>query len=749
MSALMTYIDPSHKASRIGWWKNAVSKSSRSKIVEAVNDWREAFMLRRTKDILEKKLPPRNRTLRQVDAHPSELWIYISYETKFLNALKVFNEEMEDSGNPLARQRMKEVFEIMMACMSCARMSLIHPLLPGGRELTIQFSPSRKHLLKREEQPKVCVFCHPDPSQVVREIKEEETTDSDSESDSDDEHYEKVLALGLNNFGRRRRVRTNIDLDDDDLDDEDDMGVMESSTEDKKKGPIIPLGNDLLSCQVSESDCRHFAHERCIARHRESGCTICPRCDGLQSRLHENLPHTVYCQEVLTSFNHVQQGFTASAKIEEAIKWFQTAVPQNEKAIIYSFFKGSLDLIEGILIENLGIECARYDGDVDKDTREKDLNRFKTDKDCRVLLASVQSGGTGLNIVEANNVVFLDRWFNPSTHDQAESRVHRIGQKKKVEIAYLDIDNTIDVVMKAINELKEGNASVLLADGTSLGGSVSGVGYRELSGVIGNSLKAIRETRNTIIEGNTIGENQAKGEENDNTHKSAYGKGSSKKLKKESTYNVPKLVPGEGLFRKSNVKRENVPKPGEGLVGKSTLKREKKYNVPKLVPGEGLFRKSNMKKDDIPKLIPGEGLFRKSNVKKEEKDDVPKFVSGKYLVNTSREKEKKEPKISSDEIIVLSSDEEDDRDEVNLQAVARVSLEGHRAGMKNESKEIIELLSSDEEDDNSIDVQMAKRISLGAIFSSAKRVTDQTETQAQAGRRISLEKPGATDPDVN
>ena len=96
----------------------------------------------------------------------------------------------------------------------------------------------------------------------MREIKEEGTTGSDNDSDSDDEHYEKVLAFGLNNIGRRRRVRTNIDLDDDDLDDEDDMGAIESSTEDKKKGPIIPLGNDILSCQVSESDCRHFAHER-------------------------------------------------------------------------------------------------------------------------------------------------------------------------------------------------------------------------------------------------------------------------------------------------------------------------------------------------------------------------------------------------------------------------------------------------------------------------------------------------------
>lgn len=252
--------------------------------------------------------------------------------------------------------------------------------------------------------------------------------------------------------------------------------------------------------------------------------------------------------------------------------------------------------------------------------------------------------------------------------------------------------------------------------------------------MIGNSLKAIRGMRNTLIESNTKGENQAKGKGNDNTHKSAHGN-----VKRESKYNVPKLV----------------PTPSEGLVGKSNLKKEKKYNIPNLVPGEGFFRKSNAKKDDIP-------LFRKSNVKKEEKDDVPKFDAGKGF-NTSIKKEKKKPKISSDEIIVLSSDEEYDRDEIDLQAVARVSLEGHRAGfnVKNESKEIIEMLSSDEEDDNNeADVQVTRRISLGAVLStkkdskymiegSTKRVIDLTETKAQAGRHISLEEPGAADPNAN
>ena len=106
--------------------------------------------------------------------------------------------------------------------------------------------------------------------------------------------------------------------------------------------------------------------------------------------------------------------------MEEAIKWIQN-VPQNEKMIVMSFFKSSLDLVEGVLCD-IGIECIRCDGDISKEKRAKELKRFKTKQSVRVLLASVQSGGVGLNITVANNVLFLDRWFNPQVHDQAESR---------------------------------------------------------------------------------------------------------------------------------------------------------------------------------------------------------------------------------------------------------------------------------------------------------------------------------------
>jgi hypothetical protein len=120
MAALMIYIDPRHIASSTKWWEKATSATSNKKIVEAVSDWRNAFMIRRTKDILEDKLPQRNRTIRSVEAHPSELWIYINYEAKFLNALKSF-DRMKDSSN---RRRKNKAFEVMMAVLSCSRMAL-------------------------------------------------------------------------------------------------------------------------------------------------------------------------------------------------------------------------------------------------------------------------------------------------------------------------------------------------------------------------------------------------------------------------------------------------------------------------------------------------------------------------------------------------------------------------------------------------------------------------------------------------
>ena len=91
-------------------------------------------------------------------------------------------------------------------------------------------------------------------------------------------------------------------------------------------------------------------------------------------------------------------------------------------------------------------------------------------------------------------MLFLDRWFNPCVHEQAEDRCWRIGQRLPVKIQYLDCPETIDTVMKEINQQKSNNSKVLLADGTDIG-SNSKISYKDLTGYIGHRLLDVRRRR--------------------------------------------------------------------------------------------------------------------------------------------------------------------------------------------------------------------------------------------------------------
>ncbi|KAJ8612217.1 hypothetical protein CTAYLR_002910 [Chrysophaeum taylorii] len=85
-----------------------------------------------------------------------------------------------------------------------------------------------------------------------------------------------------------------------------------------------------------------------------------------------------------------------------------------------------------------------------------------------VLLSTVKSAGTGLNITEARNVIFLDRWFNWTETTQAMGRVHRICQTKSVHVHFVDGLHTIDDIIRQTNERKKVTGDLLLADNSDI-----------------------------------------------------------------------------------------------------------------------------------------------------------------------------------------------------------------------------------------------------------------------------------------
>lgn len=51
-----------------------------------------------------------------------------------------------------------------------------------------------------------------------------------------------------------------------------------------------------------------------------------------------------------------------------------------------------------------------------------------------ILFLSLTAGGVGLNLVGANHLILIDIHWNPQLEAQAQDRIYRFGQKKKVHI---------------------------------------------------------------------------------------------------------------------------------------------------------------------------------------------------------------------------------------------------------------------------------------------------------------------------
>ena len=75
-----------------------------------------------------------------------------------------------------------------------------------------------------------------------------------------------------------------------------------------------------------------------------------------------------------------------------------------------------------------------YTGAMSAGQRSDVVDRFIADSRHKALILSLRAGGVGLNLQSASYVFHLDRWWNPASEEQADSRAHRMGQRYPVHI---------------------------------------------------------------------------------------------------------------------------------------------------------------------------------------------------------------------------------------------------------------------------------------------------------------------------
>lgn len=141
-----------------------------------------------------------------------------------------------------------------------------------------------------------------------------------------------------------------------------------------------------------------------------------------------------------------------NAKLSELKELVKDLAEQGHKIIVFSQFVAVIKLVQDEL-ENDGISCVAYHGQISNDERSFNLKRF-TDQPNVTVLASTDAGQFGLNLQAADVIINYDLPWNPARLQQRIARIHRIGQVNKVLAINFVVKGTIEEHVREILEKK-------------------------------------------------------------------------------------------------------------------------------------------------------------------------------------------------------------------------------------------------------------------------------------------------------
>lgn len=164
--------------------------------------------------------------------------------------------------------------------------------------------------------------------------------------------------------------------------------------------------------------------------------------------------------KILVAITTLKQ-VAARGKLAAAVEWVEQFMESGEKLV---FFAWHTEVIQSI---GKRFGCFTITGETSLEARQRAIDDFASPSGQALIALNMKAGGTGIDGLQGScsNVAFLELGWNDATHDQAESRLDRIGQKNPVNSWFLLAPDTIDEWIYELIEEKR-QAVTAAADGT-------------------------------------------------------------------------------------------------------------------------------------------------------------------------------------------------------------------------------------------------------------------------------------------
>ena len=152
--------------------------------------------------------------------------------------------------------------------------------------------------------------------------------------------------------------------------------------------------------------------------------------------------------EQLVRLNNLRQ-LAASGKLPTALAWIADFLESGEPIVVFA---------EHIATQKAVLErfpkALHILGSDSAEARQRAVDAFQDPDGPQLIVCSLKAASQGITLTRASNVAFLELDWTPARHDQAEDRLHRIGQDSAVTAWYLLAPDTIDETMAELLERK-------------------------------------------------------------------------------------------------------------------------------------------------------------------------------------------------------------------------------------------------------------------------------------------------------
>eukprot|EP01022_Parablepharisma_sp_SALTPOND_P029228 TRINITY_DN728_c0_g1_i12.p1 TRINITY_DN728_c0_g1~~TRINITY_DN728_c0_g1_i12.p1 ORF type:complete len:603 (-),score=97.59 TRINITY_DN728_c0_g1_i12:519-2327(-) len=146
---------------------------------------------------------------------------------------------------------------------------------------------------------------------------------------------------------------------------------------------------------------------------------------------------------------------TGLSKIKGICDFLNILIDNETKFILFAHHMEVINDVEEFIIHRKK-EYIRIDGSVPPSKRHQLVKKYQEEPECKIALLSLTASSQGVTLTASSTVVFAEMNWTPGIMEQAEDRVHRIGQKNSVIIYYLYADNTLDpMIYKLIRTKNE------------------------------------------------------------------------------------------------------------------------------------------------------------------------------------------------------------------------------------------------------------------------------------------------------